>query len=226
MAKTTTKHGQISKANSRIMVIVSVATVIAVFCLVSSKTLLNEGAYQRRLLSARHKTVAQLQTNQKATQTLLDQYNNVFENSGATNVIGGSNDSSPSAVPPNGDNSRIILDALPTGYDFPGLISSVAKILASDNITSPTIGGTDQSASADNTSSSTTKPISIKLTVSGQGTYANIQSAVKDLERSIRPFDVNSIQINGTSDSMTMSLNMTTYYQPSKTLEPGIMKVK
>ncbi len=227
MAKATTKRGQISEAQSRIMLIVSIATVVTVFCLASSKALLSQAGYQRRLINARHASVKQLEANKTASQTLSDQYSNVFLNpTSATNIIGGKNDKSTSAVPPDGDNARIVLDALPTSYDFAGLISSVANILSKNSIGSPSITGVDQSDTASTSASANPQPIAIKLSIAGQGTYTNVQNVIKDLERSIRPFDISTMQINGTNASMSFTADITTYYQPAKTLDTTTKKVQ
>lgn len=227
MDKPKTKRAQISQAQSRTMAIVSAATIITVFCLVSAKALLSQASYQSRLISARHASVKQLQANRQATATLLDQYNNVFENdSNSTNIIGGKYDKSASAAPPDGDNARIVLDALPTTYDYPGLISSIAKILSNNSVSNPNITGQDKSATADNTPSGSPQPIVIQLSIGGQGSYNNVKQVVKDLERSIRPFDIQTIQLNGTSSLMSFSAQITTYYQPSKTLQTGTKAVQ
>lgn len=225
--KPTTKRGEISQAQSRIMLIVSVATIITVFCLASSKALLSQASYQRRLINARNASVKQLKANEVASKTLVDQYNNVFLNpTSVTNVIGGRNDKSTTAVPPDGDNAKIVLNALPTTYDFAGLISSVAKILASDSITSPSITGTDDSATASNTPMSSPEPVEIKLIIAGQGRYDSVQTVIKDLERSTRPFDVKSLQLNGTNTAMSFTAQISTYYQPAKTLDTTTKKVQ
>lgn len=227
MEKTNNKRVQISQAQSRIMLIVSIATVITVFCLVSSKALVSQAAYQKRLVSARESSVKQLQANKSASLTLIDQYNNVFQNtSTATNIIGGKFDTNAAALPPNQDNARIVLNALPTSYDFAGLISSVAKILSDNGISSQSITGTDESATATTSASATPQPVEIKLTIGGQGSYDSIQKVVKDLERSIRPFDIRTIQLNGTNSTMTFTAEISTYYQPAKTLETTKKKVQ
>lgn len=227
MAKPTTKRAQISQAQSKIMLIVSVATIVTVFCLASTKALISQSGYQRRLINAKHASVKQLEANKTASLTLIDQYNNVFLNpTSATNIIGGKNDKSSTSVPPDEDNARVVLNALPTTYDFAGLISSIAKILNSNSVASPSIVGTDESATATTKASPNPKPVAIHLTVSGQTSYANVQKVIKDFERSIRPFDIKNMQLSGTNDSMNFTVIMTTYYQPAITLDSTVKKVE
>ena len=129
-------------------------------------------------------------------------------------------------MPPNGDNARIVLDALPSKYDFPALISSVSNILTDDKITSPSVTGTDESATIDSSATTNPQPQEIQLTVTGTGTYENVQAFVQDLERSIRPFDVVSLQLAGPQDSLIFTLTVNTYFQPAKSLNVVTQEVK
>ena len=139
--------------------------------------------------------------------------------SSQANLIGGKNDKSQNANPPDGDNARIVLNALSTTYDYAGLLSSVAKILSINGVTNPSIGGTDASATSSSTPSPAPKPVSIQLNVAGQGNYEQVKAVVHDFERSIRPFKVTQMQLNGTNAVMNFSMQVTTYYQVAKTLD-------
>lgn len=213
------KHLQINKARSRASVVVAVATVVTIFSLVSTKSLLSQAAFQRRVINAKHAADKQLETNVKNAQQLVNQYNQVFEGSNPTNIIGGQNDKSNTATPPNGDNARIILDALPSKYDFPALITSLSKIISHDGITGASISGSDQTATVDSKASTSPKPVPIQITITGTATYPAVKTLINDLERSIRPFDITNLQLNGGESRMTVTLAMTTYFQPAKSLD-------
>ncbi|MGA3150689.1 MAG: hypothetical protein ABSD10_03725 [Candidatus Saccharimonadales bacterium] len=212
------KYKQINKAQSAMLATVTIASVVIIFCLMSAKALLSQAAYQRNVINANHVAVKQLQTNVSAAKQLVNQYNSVFEGSSTTNVIGGKNDTSANAVPPNGDNGRIVLDALPSNYDFPALLSSVSKILSNDGVANSSVGGTDQSATIDNNPTANPQPIQIQLTVAGTSSYSGVQSFIKDLERSIRPFDVTALQLSGPQGQLTFTLTVNSYFQPAKSL--------
>lgn len=199
------------------MKVIGIAAVIVVFCLASTKVLLSQASYKRHIINARHVAVKALEDDLAKSASLKSQYQ-VFEGTNPKNIIGGRNTTESGALPPDGNNSRIVLDALPSSYDFPALISSMAKILSSNGISSPTIGGTDQSDTISAGPSSTPAPVPIPLTISGTGTYATVQSLIKDLERSIRPFDITSLNIQGSETAMNFSTSLNTYFQPSKTL--------
>ncbi|MBX4199443.1 hypothetical protein KW789_00950 [Candidatus Saccharibacteria bacterium] len=217
-AKLNTKALQISATQSRIIGVVVLATIITVFSLVSTKALVNKGLYQRRVINARHNSANKLDDAIKNANTLVTQYNNVFVGNDAQNVLGGKNTSDDSAVPPDGNNGRIVLDALPTTYDFPALLTSMAKILTNAGINTPSIGGTDQAGTITNEPSPNPQPANIDLTISGTGNYTAAVKFINDLQRSIRPIDITSLRLDGSESSLTININLTTYYQPAKTI--------
>jgi hypothetical protein len=59
--------------------------------------------------------------------------------------------------------------------------------------------------------------VQIGLSASGTSTYEGTQQVISDFERSIRPFDINKLAISGNQSSMTLSFDLTTYYQQAKT---------
>src|SRR5439155_22125 len=134
-------------------------------------------------------------------------YAQVFEGSDPANIIGGKNTTNTSAVPPDGDNGRIVLDGLPTSYDFPALITSVNNILSRDNITNPSIAGNDESLMLKSQPTGQPQPQTIKLSVSGTNSYAGVQRLIRDFERSIRPFDITNLQLTGNESQMSVTIN-------------------
>lgn len=218
------KKLNIEKEQRQIILVVAVAAVVSVFCLVSAKALLSQAAYHRKVINAKNAAVKQMKANVDSVNTLKTQYE-AF-NSMNPNAIGGKNTSSANAVPPDGDNSRVVLDALPTNYDFPALITSVAKIMSLSHIGNPGVSGSDQSASTSSDPSSNPQPIEIPLTITGMSSYGGAQSLIGDFERSTRPFDITHLQLSGTSDATTISATVKTYFQPAKILNTGTQEVK
>lgn len=217
---------KLDNEQKRTLAILAVATAITIFCLTGTKVLLSNGAYKRKVISARHQAIDQLKGNLKQSQALIDQYQ-VFEGgSNPSNIIGGKNTTDQNAVPPNGNNSRIVLDALPSSYDFPALITSMAKILSDNGLSTANISGNDQSDSYTTESNPVSQPVPIPLTISGAGNYATVQALIRDLERSIRPFDVSALQLQGTAANFSVVATMNTYYQPPKSLNITYKEVK
>ncbi|MBI2589283.1 hypothetical protein HYW35_03750 [Candidatus Saccharibacteria bacterium] len=212
------KRLQIDKTQSRMLIVIALSTVVIVFCLVSAKALLARATYQNRVINARHAAIKQIEQNIKNANTLVTQYNDVFVGTNPTNIIGGKNDPSPNALPPDGDNGRIVLDALPISYDFPALLTSVSKILANNSIGGPAIGGSDQSSAVNSDPSAHPSPAKIDLSISGGGSYQGAQTLIKDFERSIRPFDITKLSLSGSESSLAITIGLNTYFQPAKSL--------
>lgn len=209
------KHFQIDKANNMVTLVIAFATVISVFSLMSTKALLSQASYQRRVINEKHKAVDQLKENIKAAKSLSTQYE-VFAKADP-NIIGGIGSESSAGLS-DGENPRIVLDALPNQYDFPALISSIEKILLNARITPQGIGGTDAGQDGASTPSANPQPIEMAFSVDATSTYANVQGLIKDLERSIRPIDITNVQFAGSFDTMNVTLLAKTYYQPGVSL--------
>ena len=219
MAKKSVKHLQIDKDQSRMLIVIVVAVVISVFGLFATKAMVSKGLYQRRALHARKQVVDQLKANVNAANTLFKQYK-VFA-SEDPNVLDGSTSGSG---PLDGDNPRIILDSLPSKYDAPALASSIEKILTDENITISALTITDDPAGNSDTPlpNPTAKPILFSF--SGSNSYAGITKLLQTFEKSIRPFDINTLDITGTDDNLHVTAGVTTYYQPAKSLDLSATK--
>jgi len=218
MAKTaalSTKRVLIDKANTQLVIYVSVAAFILVFSLVATKTLISQASYQNHVISAKHVAVNQLKTDISATTQLKTSYD-AFTST-PQNVIGGNPNGNGSQ---DGNNAKIVLDALPSTYDFPGLTTSLDNLLtAQSGITVNSIAGTDEEATLGGSeSSSSPQPVPIPFTVSVAGSYASLQNVISTFENSIRPIQVQTLNLSGTGSSVTMTVAAQTYYQPPKSL--------
>ncbi len=209
-----TKRLQIDKANARIVAYVSVAAFILVFSLVATKTLIGQAAYQNHVIGAKKKAVAQLKSDIAATNQLKTAYQAFIGSS--VNVLSGT---SQGTGPKDGDNAKIILDALPSAYDFPGLTTSLETLLGQQNVKINTINGTDDEiAQSTNQTSVSPQPVAIPFTVSVEGNYQSVQNVIKAFENSIRPIQLQSLSLSGGKDKLTLNLTAQTYYQPAKSL--------
>jgi hypothetical protein len=210
-----TKRLAISKANAQIVIIVGIASFLTVFCLVAAKAVWSQTRYQARVTTADETASKQLKLNIQSFGKLAASYR-VFD-SQSTNIIGGSFTGSGNN---DGDNAKIILDALPDKYDFPALTSSIEKILASGNFSVSSISGTDDQISQQtNLSSPTPQPVSIPFSFTvNNANYTSVQQLITILQSSIRPIQIDSLTLNGGASSMTATINAHTYYQPAKTL--------
>ncbi len=208
-----TKRLAISKANAQMVAVVAIAAFITVFCLVASSAVFSQNRYQARVISAKQKAHNQLVAN-------IDSYNNLATaykafDSASTNVIGGNKDGTGDN---DGSNSKIILDALPSSYDFPALTSSLEKILTSNNLKVTNITGTDdQLNQQNNTSSTDPQPVNIpfSFTVSN-ASYSSVTQLMTKLQESIRPIQIDTLDISGGQNNMTVTVTGHTYFQPAK----------
>lgn len=215
-AEISTKRLAITKANAQMVGVVAAASFITVFCLIAARTVWSQTRYQARVTSATEKAHQQLQKNLTAFDKLVISYN-AFQSAG-TNIIGGN----PAGSGANdGDNAKIILDALPSTYDFPALTSSLEKILTAGNFNVSSITGTDdQLAQQKNTSSPTPQPVGMPFSFTVTNTdYTAIQQLITVLQQSIRPIQIDSLTLSGGANDMTLTVNAHTYYQPGKSLD-------
>lgn len=190
------------------------AAFILVFTLIAGKSLLGQLSYQNRIISIKKAALTQLNTDLQARDTLQASYNSfVAEN---PNILSG--DSSGKGDK-DGDNASLILDALPSYYDFPALGTSLEKIMTDQDLTILSISGTDEEATQGaNTSSPSPQPVAMPFEVSVNGSYQSIQNLTQTFLQSIRPFQIESIGLTGDESSMKASISAQTFYQPGKTL--------
>jgi hypothetical protein len=210
---TSVKHLQISKSQSTVLGIIVATVVIVIFSLFATKALILKGSYQRRALHARRNVVDQLKKNYDSANQLFSQYK-VFADQDP-NILGGTVNGQTNL---DGANPRIVLDALPSQYDAPALATSIEKIMTGRGLSIAALSLNDDPVS--NSDQPQSQPTAKPMTFSFAGTtdYANAAQLFKDFEHSIRPFDLNTLEINGTDAKLNLTAAMTTYFQPAKSL--------
>lgn len=224
------KRALISQANTTVVVVTSIAAFVLIFCAVATKTLASQAAYQNRVISKKREAVKQLQADIQAVGQLKTSYKAFTTTS--QNIIGG-NTVGTGAQDCNGNkkdgnNATIVLDALPSTYEFGGFNTSLEKLISCQQLTIGSITATDDSLTqAASSMSSTPAPVEIPFSIAVQGPYANIQGLIGVFERSIRPIEIKSVQLTTSGDG-TLSLNVSakTYYQPGKSLNISQKAVK
>ena len=212
--KTSKKHGLISKNNTRMFVILAITGVVISFSLAASITLIKRINYQAKVVNERTKVEKRLKDNLAAVDSLLAAYKNFDE--AAESVIGTAD-----------SNSKIVLDALPSKYDFPALTTSLENLLVTGGFSNISITGADNEANAEQ-NSTTPVPVEIPFTISAKGSYTNLQTLISNLQRSIRPFKILKLDITASAgaDSTSFTITAVTYYQPEKNLDIPLKEVK
>lgn len=204
------KHVQIDKAYSTVLIAVAIASFVLVFTGFAVNALIVQRNYQARVIAQKEIARDQLQQNLNAVESLRSSYQAFI--STPANVIGGASNGDGER---DGDNARIILDALPSAYDFPALITSLEKILDAENVTINSISGSDEELLQRDLVGD--QPVQIPFSLGVTGNYASVQSLVDTLEQSIRPFNVNLLSLRGDDDSLRLELQAHSYFQPEKT---------
>ncbi len=209
-----TKRLQISKTNASIVGIVAGAAFVSVFSLVSARVLWTQRGYQERVINKKEQARDQLMENVESVRKLANSYSSFV--GASENVLGGNPAGNGDK---DGDNARIILDALPSKYDFPALTSSLEKVLTERNFKVGSISGNDEEATrGQETSADKPQPVEIPFAISVSGSYSSIQDLVLTFERSIRPIQIKTIDFSGNNNTMQLTIDANTYFQPEKSL--------
>lgn len=200
------KHLQVAKANRTILIAISATAAVVVFSLVATASLIQQVKYQNKVIGLRKAANSQLQKNIQARDGLVTSYE-AFDNS-TESIIGNSD-----------KNSKIVLDALPSKYDFPALTISLENLITSSGAKVESITGTDNEAEALQESANP-NPVDIPFSISANGSKENVQKLIENLQKSIRPINVSTISLTaGNENNVTVSIDAKTYYQPSRKLE-------
>ena len=216
-----TKRALIDKANARMLLIISVTSFLVVFSLVSCKALVNQSGYQGRVIKAKEAALKQLKANNKNVTSLVTSYS-AFATA-PINVLGGNPTGSG---PRDGDNPKITLDALPSKYDYPGLITGFGKLLELGGYKSQSFGGSDDELAQQNSETDNPQPVIIPFPISITTNYDGAKNFFLELEHSIRPIYVDQITLTTSSSNLTIATTTKTYYLPEKTLKISSKVVK
>ena len=211
----------IDKNNATMVIMIAGMAFVTVFSLVASKALLSQRSYQARVIAEKKIALAQLKANNDAASKLVDSYM-VFV-SPAENIIGGSKDGKGDR---DGDNAKIVLDALPSKYDFPALATSVEKILTGLNFKIEGITGTDDEIKQSVASTGAVAPVEMPFELSVSGNYETAQALSDVFQRSIRPIKVSRISLDGKDKDLNIVVGAKTYYQPEKVISITTKVVK
>jgi hypothetical protein len=219
-----TKRALITQANKRILISIGVATFVFMFSAVAANTLIRQMIYQNRVIGERKEALDVAKKSLEASSSLKASYEGFL--SGPQNVLGGNPTGTGER---DGDNAKIILDALPAKYDFPALVTSIEKLVQQYNLKFESMSGIDDSITQQQNQTSTAPaPIEMPFEFSVNGSYIAARALVVDLERSIRPFQVVGVEVTSQAEGgdITIKINAKTFFQPAKSLEVKKEEVK
>jgi hypothetical protein len=229
-----TKRLQIDKANTTIVIAVGVAAFVTAFALVSARSLLARRSYQARVITAQEKARDQLKENIEAVDDLKEKYQEFVTRQ--ENIIKGNSAGNGER---DGDNAKIILDALPSKYDFPALASSLEKIEKDRNYVVTSLSGiddeavhnssglpTDSSATGVTTTTPTAAPqtagasVEMPYELGAKGSYDSMVKLLQAFRDSIRPLHVQQLVFTADEEgTLELVIKGKSYYQPEQTLK-------
>ncbi len=212
----------LDKTNARILGITAGAAFLVVFFLVASFALFQQLNYQNRVIAVKRKAVNQLKADLAARDSLVKSYDAFV--SPPQNLIGGTPDGNG---PEDGSNAKLVLDALPSKYDFQALATSLERLALDQKVRIQNITGTDDEVSqAQNQSSGSPQPVEMPFEFTVSGDYNGVQNVISVLEHSIRPIQIQTASVTGDQKDLTLKVTAKTYYQPEKTLNIALKVVK
>lgn len=214
------KQLAINKDNSTILLVVGLASFIIVFSLIASNALIKQRTYQAKVIGKKKVALKQLKTNSTEVNKLKASYQ-TFAGADQNVLEGNSKGSSDK----DGENPRLILDALPSKYDFPALTSSLDKLFKPYSLESIT-GTDDEVAQSAAQSSGTPQPVEIPFTIAMKGSSQQTKDILQIFEKSIRPFQIQKVTLTGESSQIKLNVTAKTYFQPQKKFEVKTEKVK
>ncbi len=206
------KHLAIDKANATLVLVVAITSFIVVFSLVASKSLFSQFQYQSKVIKKQEVTLRRVERNKQEVEKLKTAY---AEFDGSTqNVLGGNPKGNGEK---DGQNAKIILDALPSKYDFPALATSIDKLVAGNGFKLKEFTGTDDEvAQAGNNGSVSPQAVSIPFNMESEVANADGKKLMENFEKSIRPFQVQKMTITSQGGTLKIGIVGNTYFQPEK----------
>lgn len=203
------KRQQIEVAGRTMFVWIAIAAVSISLCVATGQFLFGKWAHNNKVISAKDTASKTLDSNLKNIDGLILNVDALVANQALASV----------KTNPNDSNTKSVLDALPTTFDPAALGTSLQQVILNrsgvtiENIVVPQDSGEVPNAE------SVPQEMVFNFVITGQ--YSQVQQAIVDVERTIRPIKITSINLTGSDTDLRASVEATTYYQPSKTVKVG-----
>lgn len=208
------KRIAIDKTNASLIIIVSITVFITVFSIVATKALYSQLTYQSRVINKKGITLKQVKNNINEVAKLNTAYQEFAL--APENAIGGNPKGTGDR---DGANPRIVLDALPSKYDSPALISSIDKLAKSGGFQLDAITSADDEINqAANPTSVTPQAIEMPFTFEATINKTDGKRLMELFERSIRPVQIQKMTVIVQDSQLKVNVSAKTYFQPEKKL--------
>lgn len=198
------KRLHIQNSNTIIFISIITASVIVAISLVLISFLFKQYQYNQKTIREETATLKVLESNQSNLENLK---------------------TTRSSLNTSNMNEHKIFNAMPPIYDYPALVSAMDKLASDSGVSLQGSIGSDDSGSAGSPSNNPQR-IEIPLTMQVSGSYASVREYIRNLELSIRPITVKSVELSGSNDSLEANISAITYYQPSKVLTTDTKEIQ
>ena len=227
MAKNTKgirKYQQIQHANRLMFIWVAVASALVGAALVLSITLINQIMFKQHVIGEKNTTVETLKKNNKVVADLNDNIRLLESNQALRDT----------PQPEDSQAIAVVLDALPSQPNSSALGASLQQKLLNvpgvsvESLNVLPIAGVENTG--EDTAAETTvgdNEISFQFSVSvksGEGSL--LKQVLQNLEKSIRAINVQSIEVQTSSEKITMNVKAVAYYQPEAKVELNTKTVR
>jgi hypothetical protein len=214
------KRQQIKQANRMMLIWVAGASVIVGISIVIMVFLIQKIVFGEKVIFEKNKTVSVLEKNLNTVNDLRDNIR----------VLNTNKDLSATRLNDGGEPIQSVLDALPADANSTALASSLqTKLLAGvpgiviETINVVPVDGLETSAAGSVQTGGTvvgSNEISFTFSVSADASnYSALRQVLERLEKSIRPFNVLNLSVEGQGKRVVMTATGVSYYNPAKTVD-------
>ncbi len=212
------KRQQIASANKMIFIWVIIASVAVSFCGVTMQFLIRQAIFNQKIISAKAETQSTLARN-------LDNVAKLKEN---VDALQADTQLAKVKANPSDTNLKVVLDALPTSDDRTALGASLQQvILPKSGVNTSDITTVSQAdTTAVDTFGSTSEVPTANFSFAATGDYTRIKTMLADLERTIRPINIQKLSLQSVDNQVKATVDGTSYYLPEQTVQLGKKSLK
>lgn len=206
------KRQQIEVAGRVMFIWIAIAAAALSFCVATGQFLFNKWLHNNRVVAAKQTALQTLSSNITNAKELTSEVDALVANEALASVKTNAGD----------PNTKSVLDALPTTFDPAALATSLQQAVLNrsgasiDNIAVPQEVGSIASSELP------AGPQEMRFTFAATGSYDQIRSTILDVERTIRPMRIISLNLIGSDNNLRATVECVTYYQPAKNV--GVKK--
>ncbi|MDK2898925.1 MAG: hypothetical protein PWQ10_112 [Patescibacteria group bacterium] len=202
------KRTQIENSNRTMFVWIAGVSVVFGFALVASIFLVQMITFNERVLQEKNNTVNTLALNNNNISELESQIRVLDTNQ---SLIGIKSNPDDQAI-------QVILDALPSDRNELALGASLQNVLLA-NIDGLTLESLQVNSKEDTLASESNSGNEIAFSFTVIGNQEVLKKVLTNLEKSIRTIDVIYMNVEGSGDQLTMTIQAKAFYEPTRVVK-------